>query len=111
MAKTHDNSLVPEKRDEAETVGSNEPDNSDSEGGIFSGINEGALLRKLDLHLLPAVGVLYLLSFLDRSNGTVSSPLDTSPRAEGKECWTDRCGCLVGNARIEGLATDLHMSR
>lgn len=32
-------------------------------------INEKALLRKLDWQLLPAVGILYLLSFLDRSNG------------------------------------------
>ncbi|KAI5856748.1 MFS general substrate transporter [Durotheca rogersii] len=47
-------------------------------------INERALLRKLDARLLPAVGVLYLLSFLDRSN--------------------------VGNARIEGLTTDLHIT-
>ena len=35
-----------------------------------SSVNERALLRKLDLRLLPAVGILYLLSFLDRSNGT-----------------------------------------
>ena len=34
-------------------------------------INEKALLRKLDWRLLPAVSVLYLLSFLDRSNGTL----------------------------------------
>ena len=34
-----------------------------------TGIKEGALLRKLDLKLLPAVTILYLLSFLDRSNG------------------------------------------
>lgn len=47
-------------------------------------INEKALLRKIDWRLLPAVGILYLLSFLDRSN--------------------------VANARIEGLATDLGMS-
>ncbi|KAK7955957.1 uncharacterized protein PG986_005179 [Apiospora aurea] len=47
-------------------------------------VNEKKLLRKLDHHLLPAVGVLYLLSFLDRSN--------------------------VGNARIEGMLDDLHMS-
>lgn len=32
-------------------------------------INEKALLRKLDLRLLPGLTVLYLLSFLDRSNG------------------------------------------
>ncbi|KAF3069378.1 hypothetical protein CFAM422_007457 [Trichoderma lentiforme] len=44
---------------------------------IEDGVNERALLRKLDWRLLPAVGVLYLLSFLDRSN--------------------------VGNARIEGM--------
>ena len=35
-----------------------------------TGINEKALLRKLDLKLLPPLTVLYLLSFLDRSNGS-----------------------------------------
>ncbi|KAL6247510.1 hypothetical protein RBB50_005856 [Rhinocladiella similis] len=54
------------------------------EEGLSSKINERALLRKLDIKLLPALTLLYLLSFLDRSN--------------------------VGNARIEGLATDLHMT-
>lgn len=34
-------------------------------------VNEKSLLRKLDLKLLPAVGILYLLSFLDRSNGEI----------------------------------------
>lgn len=33
-----------------------------------SGITEKALLRKLDLKLLPPLTLLYLLSFLDRSN-------------------------------------------
>ena len=33
------------------------------------GVNEKALLRKMDSKLLPAVTLLYLLSFLDRSNG------------------------------------------
>ena len=51
---------------------------------VSESINEPALLRKLDLTLLPTLTLLYLLSFLDRSN--------------------------VGNARIEGLATDLHMT-
>jgi len=58
---------------------SSEPE--DTETGT---VNELSLLRKLDIRLLPAVGILYLLSFLDRSN--------------------------VGNARIEGLTDDLHMS-
>ena len=38
-------------------------------------INEKALLRKIDAQLLPAVGILYLLSFLDRSNGMVDVPI------------------------------------
>jgi hypothetical protein len=47
------------------------PDLSDEAGTVDSSspVNEKALLRKLDLRLLPAVGILYLLSFLDRSNG------------------------------------------
>ncbi|GME48186.1 MFS transporter [Neofusicoccum parvum] len=49
-----------------------------------SGINEKALLRKLDVKLLPGLVVLYLLSFLDRSN--------------------------VANARLEGLTDDLGMT-
>lgn len=47
------------------------PDLSDETGTIDTEppINEKSLLRKLDAKLLPAVGILYLLSFLDRSNG------------------------------------------
>ena len=37
--------------------------------GAAFGISEKSLLRKLDRTLLPAVTLLYLLSFLDRSNG------------------------------------------
>ena len=39
-------------------------------------INEKTLLRKLDARLLPAVGILYLLSFLDRSNGEQQLPME-----------------------------------
>ncbi|KAL6365812.1 hypothetical protein LRP88_00389 [Fusarium phalaenopsidis] len=62
------------------------PDLSDEAGTIDTEppVNEKSLLRKLDAKLLPAVGVLYLLSFLDRSN--------------------------VGNARIEGMVDDLNMT-
>ncbi|OBT72679.1 hypothetical protein VF21_08564 [Pseudogymnoascus sp. 05NY08] len=45
-------------------------------------INEKAILRKLDYKLLPPLTLLYLLSFLDRSN--------------------------VGNAKLEGLAADMN---
>lgn len=37
-------------------------------------INEKALLRKLDLRLLPPLTILYLLSVLDRSNGSSPPP-------------------------------------
>lgn len=36
-------------------------------------VTEQSLLRKLDARLLPGVGILYLLSFLDRSNGMTTS--------------------------------------
>jgi hypothetical protein len=55
-----------EKGNRIESVHSNES---------LTGINEKALLRKLDLILLPPLTLLYLLSFLDRSNGELSSPI------------------------------------
>jgi len=36
-------------------------------------VEERALLRKIDLKVLPALTLLYLLSFLDRSNGIIST--------------------------------------
>ncbi len=45
---------------------------------------EKRLLWKLDLHVLPMISVLYMLSFIDRIN--------------------------IGNARIQGLEADLGMS-
>ena len=48
------------------------------------GVDEKNLVRKIDWRIIPGVIVLYLLSFLDRSN--------------------------VANAKVEGLATDTGMS-
>ena len=45
---------------------------------------ESHLVRKIDLLLLPPLSLLYLLSFLDRSN--------------------------IANARVDGLTTDLHLN-
>lgn len=67
----------------AGTPGASASSDSDLEI-VPESINEKKLMRILDLRLLPAVSVLYLLSFLDRSN--------------------------VANARIEGLTADLHMT-
>ncbi|KAF1969445.1 MFS general substrate transporter [Bimuria novae-zelandiae CBS 107.79] len=50
----------------------------------FAHLDEKAILRKMDLRLIPMLALLYLLSFLDRGN--------------------------IGNARIEGLVEDLGMS-
>ncbi|KAL4915540.1 major facilitator superfamily domain-containing protein [Aspergillus aurantiobrunneus] len=62
-------------------------DSSPAESNIaddYADINEKSLLRRLDYKLLPPLTILYLLSFLDRSN--------------------------VGNARLEGLTDDVGMS-
>ncbi|KAJ5674075.1 Major facilitator superfamily domain general substrate transporter [Penicillium macrosclerotiorum] len=50
----------------------------------FAGIDEMAVLRKMDIRLIPMLSILYLLAFLDRGN--------------------------IGNAKIEGLVDDLHMT-
>ena len=42
------------------------------------------LVRKIDRHILPVLAILYLLSFLDRTN--------------------------IGNARLANLEIDLHMT-
>lgn len=68
---------VPDKGAAASSICST-PDPSDY------GINEKALLRRIDLRILPGVVLLYLLSFLDRSN--------------------------VANAKLDGLTKDLHMT-
>lgn len=46
-------------------------------------VKEKALLRKLDRHLMPAVGILYLVSFLDRSNRTARPLYDYAERRPG----------------------------
>jgi len=48
------------------------------------GLSERSFLRKIDLKIIPGVTLLYLLSFLDRSN--------------------------VANAKLDGLDADLHIT-
>lgn len=50
----------------------------------FAHLDKKKILRKMDMHLLPMLTALYLLSFLDRGN--------------------------IGNAKIEGMAEDLHLT-
>ncbi|OAQ89908.1 major facilitator superfamily transporter [Purpureocillium lilacinum] len=49
----------------------------------FTGAKYNKLMRKLDLHLIPIIALLYLLAYLDRGN--------------------------IGNARLAGLEKDLNM--
>lgn len=55
---------------------------SELEAVAAGGVNEAKLLRKLDLRLLPAVSILYLLSFLDRSNGELLSMIFLASEAD-----------------------------
>lgn len=56
---------------------------SDYSGNGYTEKQESALIRKIDRKLLPLLTILYLLSFLDRTN--------------------------IGNARLFGLEKDLGM--
>lgn len=53
-------------------------------GTDTSGVDPKRVLLKMDLHLIPMLALLYLLSFLDRGN--------------------------IGNAKIEGLVESLNMT-
>jgi hypothetical protein len=50
---------------------------------IVDRVAEKKLLWKVDLHVVPALGILYMLAFLDRIN--------------------------IGNAKIQNMTTELHM--
>lgn len=75
----HQPTAMKENKEASHGVG--ETDGASNE---FGDINPKKVLTKLDLHLIPVVSLLFLLSFLDRGN--------------------------IGNARIEGLAESLKMT-
>lgn len=78
--------MASEKKDVGlERPGASTASDSDLEILAEGAINERKLLRKLDLRLLPAVSILYLLSFLDRSNGKLSLDSFTSVRAAKRQ--------------------------
>ena len=77
MADSKDEALS--RTADARVDKSAEEPSSDSDDNAPA-VNERALMRKLDANLLPAVGLLYLMSFLDRSNGRRSiHPADEEP--------------------------------
>lgn len=71
------------------TKGSTDNSNSSNDDtvpipSLVDGEEEKALVRKIDLRLLPAIWLMYLLSYIDRTN--------------------------IGNAKVAGLQDDLHLS-
>lgn len=60
------------------------PDIEQYEETLFPDVNPRKVMLKLDFCIIPVVSILYLLSFLDRGN--------------------------IGNAKIEGLPDDLHLT-
>ena len=64
--------MASEKIDSPERLGASNSSDSELEAVTVGAIGEKKLLWKLDIRLLPAVSILYLLSFLDRSNGELS---------------------------------------
>lgn len=68
-ACTATGAMASEEKQTIERPGASTNSDSDLEIIAEGAVNEKSLLRKLDLRLLPAVSILYLLSFLDRSNG------------------------------------------
>ena len=91
LEKTPDLSF-PEKK----SSGSNEfatppyPDSNEDLDANFRA-EEKALLRKLDLRLLPALTLLYLLSFLDRSNGNLQISSRTASLKVVNGCGSCKC--------------------
>ena len=72
-AEVHDG--TPYAEDDKHNKAALSPLSGSEEGqDAYIDISEKALLRKIDLKILPAVTLLYLLSFLDRSNGWLSKP-------------------------------------
>ena len=55
-----------------------------SNNADVSRVDSKKVLRKMDLHIIPILTILYLLCFLDRGN--------------------------IGNAKIEGLSEELHLT-
>ncbi|RAQ53615.1 vitamin H transporter [Aspergillus flavus] len=65
-------------------ISSHEIEHVNNEAASFTEEEEKALVRKVDLTLLPTIWVMYLLSYLDRTN--------------------------IGNAKISGMEVDLELT-
>lgn len=62
---------------------------------------ERALVRKIDLFLLPTIWLMYLLSYIDRTKSVLHAVIHTKSPIDK---------CSIGNAKIAGMQADLHLS-
>ena len=69
VSGVHEGALYKYAKDEKHKATLSPSSGSEDGQDAYSGVDEKALVRKLDRNLLPALTLLYLLSFLDRSNG------------------------------------------
>lgn len=70
----------------------------------FTPEEEKALVRKIDMTLLPTIWIMYLLSYMDRTKyAAISSTFIDQ--------WTDlNLTYSIGNAKISGMGTDLNLT-
>ena len=77
---------------------------NDQDGFTADKIAEKKLVRKLDLHIVPPIMLLYLFSFLDRfaptfTRGGWNRP--TSRTLTGEKCKYWQCEALFDGIRLE----------
>jgi hypothetical protein len=64
-----------------------------------------ALIRKIDLHAIPFITLMYLFSFLDR--GSSARRVDSAEPIVGTDMSVGFFAVNIGNARLYGLEEDL----
>jgi hypothetical protein len=69
----------------------------------FSHQEEKALVRKIDLALLPVIWFMYLLSYMDRTKYVACTQF------HDELATNDSCNS-IGNAKISGMETDLNLT-
>jgi len=85
-------------------ITSKEIENVGPDAPFWSPEEEKALVRKIDLVLLPMVWTMYLLSYMDRTKYVDSG----GPWYRGRV--TDTLPHSIGNAKISGMETDLDLT-
>ncbi|KAJ5768685.1 hypothetical protein N7533_001268 [Penicillium manginii] len=70
----------------------------------FTPEEEKALVRKIDMTLLPTIWIMYLLSYMDRTKYIIMPSVPMDQRLTHIHTYS------IGNAKISGMETDLNLS-